>query len=137
MSVALGYSTCAVVASTVFIRNPAPKLQRPSTAAQSAMGILSDSTWPLFILLLLSAASLPQIIHLISKRESTGMSTYYLLFNLICATEQFTLAFFFVKNDIDSSDFFVHSLVKAGDYVNVAQNFTVLLSWLLLYVIQM
>jgi uncharacterized protein with PQ loop repeat len=83
------------------------------------------------LLLIASAISfIPQLHRTISKRESTGISTFYLLFNLISATEQFALAFFFIVNYTEDSDFFVHHPKNAGDWINLVQMSVVAVLWL-------
>jgi hypothetical protein len=82
------------------------------------------------LLLLASAMSFgPQLHHTFSRRDSTGISTFYVLFNLISATEQFALTFFFV-NYAEDSDFFVHHPRNAGDWINLAQMSVVVVLWL-------
>jgi hypothetical protein len=53
-----------------------------------------------------------------------------LLFNLISATEQFALAFFFIVNYTEDSDFFVHHPRNAGDWINLVQMSVVAVLWL-------
>jgi uncharacterized protein with PQ loop repeat len=74
----------------------------------------------------------PQFRRTIARKRSSGISTYYVLFNLISATEQFVLAFFYVVNDFDRSDFFVHRSVNAGDWINLVQTAVVAVLWLVL-----
>lgn len=74
----------------------------------------------------------PQICRTVARRQSSGISTYYILFNLISATEQFALAFFFVVNNFEEPDFFVHSPVNAGDWMNLVQTAVITLLWLAL-----
>lgn len=85
-------------------------------------------------MLLLSGASfVPQLGRLYSRGDSSGISRYYVLFNLISATEQLTLALAFAvlvntTNDDGGSDFFLHNPLTLGDRLNIAQLATV---WLL------
>jgi uncharacterized protein with PQ loop repeat len=74
----------------------------------------------------------PQLNRTISGRNSTGISTFYLLFNLISTTEQFALTFFYIVNHLDDPDFFVHSPINAGDWINLAQTAVVVVLWLTL-----
>lgn len=64
---------------------------------------------------------LPQLRRILAKKDSTGISLYYLLYNLISATEQFTLGFYFVISDSLSREVFVHYPVNTGDWLNMAQ----------------
>lgn len=73
------------------------------------------------ILSLLSGASfLPQMHRIWVHGNSHGISLGYLLINLISATEQFTVGFYYVsmptKNEI-----FVGSPLRTGDWLNLAQ----------------
>ncbi|KAF2268064.1 hypothetical protein CC78DRAFT_530455 [Lojkania enalia] len=97
------------------------------------MSLPSVPNWLRIILLILSFLSfLPQLLRVFSRKDSSGISTYYMLFNLISMTEQFTLAFFFIVNNIDNPDFFVHNPINAGDWLNLAQLAVVLSLWLIL-----
>lgn len=85
------------------------------------------------IILLASAFALSiQLNHTISRRTSNGISTRYVLLNLISTTEQFALTFFFVVNHFDNPDFFVHAPRNAGDWINLVQMTVVLIIWLTL-----
>jgi uncharacterized protein with PQ loop repeat len=75
---------------------------------------------------------IPQLHRTVSKRNSSGISVYYVLFNLISATERFALVFFFVVNYIEDPDMFVQKPVNTGDWLNLAQTAAVLLLWLVL-----
>lgn len=85
-------------------------------------------------MLLLSGASfVPQLGRLYSRGDSSGISRYYVLCNLISATEQLTLALaLLVNTDDGGSDFFLHSPLTLGDRLNMAQLATV---WLLSLVV--
>jgi hypothetical protein len=67
-----------------------------------------------------------------ARKRSSGISTYYVLFNLISATEQFALAFYYVVNHFERPEFFVHSPVNAGDWINLVQTAVVAVLWLVL-----
>jgi hypothetical protein len=85
------------------------------------------------VLLLLSLPKfIPQFHRTVSRKISSGISTYYTLFNLISATEQFSLAFFFIVNHIESPEFFVHDPVDTGDWLNLMQTIVVASLWLIL-----
>ena len=81
----------------------------------------------------------PQIRLLLLRRDSWGLSLYYVLFNLVVSTELFTMAFFFVVN-VNVSDARLGSEVFAcrpantGDWINLAQIAAVWVLWLLTYV---
>ncbi|KAF5011005.1 hypothetical protein FDECE_2875 [Fusarium decemcellulare] len=76
------------------------------------------------ILLLLSAASfVPQYSRILSRRDCVGLAPNYILFNLIVATQQFSLGLYYIVAN-DEVDFVVHSPPTLGDWLNLAQ-FTV------------
>ncbi|KAK8026493.1 ATP synthase F0 [Apiospora marii] len=80
--------------------------------------------WMRILLLLLSGASFfPQLGRLYSRGDSSGISRYYMLCNLISATEQLTLALALLVNtgDDGGSDFFLHNPLTLGDRLNIAQ----------------
>jgi len=52
------------------------------------------------------------------------------LFNLISATEEFTLSFFWVVNSFEPSDVFVNKPPNAGDWLNFVQFSLVWVLWL-------
>jgi hypothetical protein len=66
------------------------------------------------------------------RRDSSGISLYYVLFNLISATELFTISFFFLINNVEESDVFVNRPPNAGDWLNLAQLALVWVLWLLM-----
>ncbi|KAJ5952238.1 uncharacterized protein N7479_010651 [Penicillium vulpinum] len=74
------------------------------------------------ILSILTVSSFyPLIESLWLKKDSSGISTYYVLFNLIAATEQFTIVFFFMVNNTAGSSVFVHTPISVGDWLNFTQ----------------
>ncbi|KAJ5146648.1 uncharacterized protein N7515_001212 [Penicillium bovifimosum] len=79
--------------------------------------------WLRIILSALTVLSLyPQIQCIRSRKDSSGISVYYVLFNLIAATEQFTIVvFFLVNNNIGGGEVFVHSPSSTGDWLNLGQ----------------
>jgi hypothetical protein len=88
------------------------------------------------VLVILSFISfLPQLRLLWLKRDSSGISIYYVLFNLISATELATMSFFFLVNNTEGSDVFVNQPPNAGDWLNFAQLAVVCVLWLIVYVI--
>jgi uncharacterized protein with PQ loop repeat len=85
------------------------------------------------LLLIASVLSfLPQLNRIISRRNSTGISMCYVLFNLISVTEQFAMTFVLVVNHFENPDIFVHSPENAGDWINMVQMSVVLVLWLIL-----
>lgn len=73
---------------------------------------------------------LPELRDIWVRKDSTGISLYYVLFNLISATEQFTLGFFLLfTND---SDVFIHDPINTGDWLNLAQ---LTVAWLMFLVL--
>lgn len=94
-------------------------------------------TWPrpfYRILLVLSFASfLPQLQLVWLRRDSSGISLYYVLFNLVVATELFTIDLA-ILTSAEGGDIFVHSPATTGDWLNLAQFGTVWAMWILVYV---
>lgn len=94
-------------------------------------------TWPCpfyRILSVLSFASfLPQLQLVWLRRDSSGISLYYVLFNLVVATELFTIDLA-ILTSVDGGDIFVHSPATTGDWLNLAQFATVWVMWTLVYV---
>lgn len=90
--------------------------------------------WPLpyfSVLLVLSFASfLPQLQLLWLRRDSLGINLYYALFNLIVATELFTIDLS-ILTSVDGGEIFVHSPATTGDWLNLAQFATVWVMWTL------
>ncbi|KAF9880081.1 hypothetical protein CkaCkLH20_02035 [Colletotrichum karsti] len=66
---------------------------------------------------------LPQYHRILEQGDSEGLSLYYVLFNLISATEQLTVGFFLNVNNTGSprEDVFVNNPATAGDWFNLAQ----------------
>lgn len=64
---------------------------------------------------------LPQLQLLWTTKNSSGLSLCYLLFNLICATEQFLLAFLYNNNPEAEPNMFVESPGSLGDWLNLIQ----------------
>jgi uncharacterized protein with PQ loop repeat len=87
-------------------------------------------------LLLLSVVSfLPQIQLLYTRKESPGISLFYVLFNLIVATELFTFSFFCIANhrfEEHLPHVFVHDPPEIGDFINLAQFALVWVLWLVM-----
>ncbi|KAK4170666.1 hypothetical protein QBC36DRAFT_341471 [Triangularia setosa] len=94
--------------------------------------------WLRIVLLLLSFVSfLPQLQLLYVHKDSAGLSLFYVLFNLIVATELFTLSFLFVVNyarEFDKPNMFVHAPLNAGDRINLAQFTLVWVLWLVIFI---
>ncbi|CAO2648046.1 Nn.00g089680.m01.CDS01 [Neocucurbitaria sp. VM-36] len=86
------------------------------------------------LLLIASVLSfVPQLNRTISRRKSSGISTYYVLFNLVSTTEQFVLAFYYIVNNFDDPGVFVHYPINAGDWINLAQTTVVAILWLTIF----
>ncbi|KAL2128445.1 hypothetical protein VTI74DRAFT_9183 [Chaetomium olivicolor] len=94
--------------------------------------------WLRIVLLLLSFISfLPQLWLLWVRKDSSGLSLFYALWNLIVATELFTLSFLLVVNyageSLDKPDLFVHYPPDAGDRINLAQFTLVWALWVVIF----
>jgi hypothetical protein len=63
------------------------------------------------------------------RKDSSGISAYYVLFNLVAATEQFTIIFFLLVNDTVGGNLIVHTPPTTGDWINLIQ---MSLFWILL-----
>ena len=86
------------------------------------------------IFLVLTVASfIPQLHRTIFRKQSSGMSTNYLLFNLISATEQFAFTFFHIVDSIREDRGFHREPVTVGNWIDLTQTVVVLLYWLTLY----
>jgi uncharacterized protein with PQ loop repeat len=90
------------------------------------------------VLLLLSFISfLPQLRLLWVRKDSSGLSLFYTLWNLIVATELFTLSFLLVVNyagegPLDKPNLFVHRPPDVGDRINLAQFTLVWALWVVM-----
>jgi hypothetical protein len=83
-------------------------------------------------LLVASAVSFVQQLHrTISRKNSTGISTLNVLFNLISTTEQLALTFFIIVNYSKDSEVFVHNPRNPEDWINLAQMSVVVVLWLI------
>ncbi|KAJ3520496.1 hypothetical protein NM208_g13683 [Fusarium decemcellulare] len=118
----------AGIPATAILQNSTPrKLIRIPLSTLSSLGTHDDMGAPnaiRVILLLLSAASfVPQYSRILSRRDCVGLAPNYILFNLIVATQQFSLGLYYVVAN-DEVDYVVHSPPTLGDWLNLAQ-FTV------------
>lgn len=88
------------------------------------------------ILLVVSILSfIPQLRLLLVRRDSSGLSLYYVFLNLLVSIELVTVAAFFVVTLADvGSDTFVNEPPDTGDWINLAQLAVIFLLWLLTYV---
>jgi uncharacterized protein involved in cysteine biosynthesis len=78
---------------------------------------------------------IPQLRLLLVRRDSSGISLYYVLLNLLVSTELATLAAFFVVTLADvGSDVFVNEPPDTGDWINFVQLTVIFVLWLLTYV---
>jgi hypothetical protein len=103
-------------------------------ALHSSFSILTQPCPYLSVLLVLSFASfLPQLQLLWLRRDSSGISLCYVLFNLVVATELFTIDLS-ILTSAEGGEIFVHSPASTGDWLNLAQFGTVWLMWALMYV---
>ena len=86
------------------------------------------------VFLILSLASLsPQLWRCWTQRSSSGISLFYVLFNLVVTTELFTFSFFWVVNSrLQRPDNFVHDPHNAGDIINLLQFALIWVLWLLM-----
>ncbi len=89
---------------------------------------------PNSLLLALSLASfLPQLGVLLVRRDSSGMSPFYVLSNLLCATEQLTFIFLSAVITPDEP-LITHSPLTLGDWINLGHTAAVWVLWLIVYV---
>lgn len=79
------------------------------------------------------ASFLPQLQLLWLRRDSSGVSLYYVLFNLVVSTEIFTIDLA-ILNSVDGGNIFVHAPATIGDWLNLAQFGTVWVMWVVMYV---
>ncbi|GKT78474.1 hypothetical protein ColTof4_10897 [Colletotrichum tofieldiae] len=81
---------------------------------------------------------LPQYHRLREQGHCDGLSLFYVLFNLISATEQFTIGLFLNVNDngFPRPDVFVNNPATVGDWLNFGQLALVWLCSLLMWVTQ-
>ncbi|KAG6356305.1 hypothetical protein INS49_015692 [Diaporthe citri] len=90
--------------------------------------------WLRIVLLVLSFASfLPQLQLLWLRRDSSGLSLCYVLFNLVVATELFTIDLAILVS-VDGGDIFVHAPATTGDWLNLAQFGTVWVMWIMVLI---
>ncbi|KAH6853225.1 hypothetical protein B0I37DRAFT_358796 [Chaetomium sp. MPI-CAGE-AT-0009] len=91
--------------------------------------------WLSIALLVLSFISfLPQLWLLWVRKDSSGLSLFYVLWNLIVATELFALSFLLVVNYAGEAGLFVHSPINAGDRINLAQFTLVWVLWVVIFI---
>ena len=77
------------------------------------------------------ASFLPQLWRLFARRDSSGISLWHVLFNLIVATELFTFSLFLVVNNrCEGASIFVHDPPNVGDHINLAHFALVWVLWL-------
>ncbi|PKX91287.1 PQ-loop repeat-containing protein [Aspergillus novofumigatus IBT 16806] len=75
----------------------------------------------LIVLLLTFASFTPQIQHVWRRRDAKGISSSYILLNLICATEHVFFGFFYIVNMREWSGFWTHHPINILDWVNFVQ----------------
>jgi len=74
------------------------------------------------ILLILTIGSFaPQILRIRGTQSIKGISPFYILWNLISATEQITVYFFLLVNEYDptAETIFLHFPISAGDWFSL------------------
>ncbi|CAG9989548.1 unnamed protein product [Clonostachys byssicola] len=92
------------------------------------MAVPDVPNWARVILLIAIWTSFgPQLHRLKRKRESSGISLWYILFNLLNATEQFAFSVFFSVND--ENGLFTHKSQTTGDWINLVQFAGVFVLW--------
>ncbi|VUC26993.1 unnamed protein product [Clonostachys rosea] len=95
--------------------------------------VITDNYSAYRVLLVLNWGSfIPQVRRLRRKRDSSGVSLTYVLFNLINATEQFAFATFLTVNDLGG--LLIGDPHSRGDQINLVQFAGVLFLWLLIFV---
>ncbi|KAI1367917.1 hypothetical protein F5Y08DRAFT_32118 [Xylaria arbuscula] len=100
------------------------------------MELYSMPNWIRILLLILSSLTfLPQILALIHRRDTSGISIYYVLFNLIVSTELFAISFLLITDPTDGTGYFVHDPPDTGDWLNVGQFATICSLWLLIFIL--
>ncbi|KGO39837.1 hypothetical protein PEXP_032520 [Penicillium expansum] len=89
--------------------------------------------WYRTILLILAIISfLPQFLRIQTKHSITGISSFYILCNLISITEQFTFYYYLLFNEYDPEGgvVFLHDPPSAGDWFSLCQTAVVSLLFL-------
>ena len=76
----------------------------------------------------------PQYFRVQARHDCSGISLYYVLFNLITFTEQFALGLHYLVDNHEVANGIVNSPPTAGDWLNVFQHACVWLCSLLLSV---
>ncbi|KAJ6127294.1 hypothetical protein N7523_002906 [Penicillium sp. IBT 18751x] len=79
---------------------------------------------------------LPQILRIRSKQTTSGVSSHYVLWNLICATEQLAIFIFLLFNayDPEGGTIFLHTPPSAGDWFGLCHCAVVTILFLTLFV---
>ncbi|KAK3896758.1 hypothetical protein C8A05DRAFT_39694 [Staphylotrichum tortipilum] len=89
--------------------------------------------WRILLLVVSLASFLPQLGVLLVRRDSSGISPFYVLSNLLCATEQLTFIFLSAVITPDEP-LIVHSPLTLGDWINLGHTAAVWVLWLVVYV---
>lgn len=79
---------------------------------------------PILSILLLAlclVSFIPQFYSIWLNANSSGISLYWILFNLLLSTEQFTLHFHYVVDNVEVDDDIVASPPALGDWLNLSQ----------------
>ncbi|KAI9890438.1 MAG: hypothetical protein M1814_003922 [Vezdaea aestivalis] len=85
----------------------------------------------LLIITLLSFV--PQYLRIITKRDTAGISLYYILLNLISATHQFSLNLHLISENAQIAETIVQTPPSLGDWLNLAQSTVLWISQLGLF----
>lgn len=96
-----------------------PLTNHPVSSATSVLSILSVLSFT------------PQLRRIFTSKDSTGISHYYVLFNLVSATEQFMFGLIYIVESNQPGNF-IDEPRSLGDWLNLVQFAVVWLMFLLL-----
>ncbi|KAL4860777.1 hypothetical protein BDV12DRAFT_181122 [Aspergillus spectabilis] len=92
--------------------------------------------WARIILIVFTTLSfLPQLHKLIASSDSSSISPYYVLSNLLLATNHFTIYLAFCVSDPSGGGVVVHNPPSTADFLNLTQVFVVWLLFSLVFVL--
>ncbi|KAL4928059.1 uncharacterized protein BDV17DRAFT_104301 [Aspergillus undulatus] len=92
--------------------------------------------WPRIILTIFTVLSfLPQLYKVSSSRDSSGISPYYVLSNVLLATHHFSIYFALCVNEPSGGGVVVHNPPNTADLLNLTHLFVAWLLFLLLFVL--
>jgi uncharacterized protein with PQ loop repeat len=92
-----------------------------STAAFAVTQVQLTLTLSSILLFLSLVSFIPQYHRILSRRDCSGISLNYVLFNLIAVTEQFALGLHYIVDNVEVSDTIVGSPPAVGDWLNLWQ----------------